>query len=108
MSLVVLLLVFRLDAMLSNRFLTPPRPVDRDYVLTWILGTVIPVAGLVCLSLVDKFKAYFFPKVVFCLGKQAADFERRQRRWSFIFGIILVGLVLNVVGGVIFAQLFNR
>lgn len=108
MTLAVLLLVFRIDAMLSNRFLTPPRQVDSDYVLTWVLATVVPLGGLISLSLVDKFKAYFFPKVVFCLGKQATEFERRQKRWSFIFSVIVVGLILNVIGSVIFAQLFSR
>lgn len=66
-------------------------------VMTIIIFSLIASIGVT--SLLDRLKNYFFPKVFFALGKQHSEFLRRQRILQFIFGAVLLSLVLEVIGG---------
>ena len=55
---------------------------------------------------IDSLRDYLFPGLFFCLGKQAEEFKRRQRVASLIFGVIILGIILEIVGGFVANLIF--
>lgn len=106
----IVLLMFRFDAWMTNRimFAEAPRPVDSAYFWQWLRGVGFWVTAFLALEVLDRIKGYFFPKVAFYLGKQAADYEKRQRWSKFVFGGVVLTLILNLVASYLFVRLWSQ
>jgi hypothetical protein len=47
--------------------------------------------------IIDRSKAYIFPRVFFQIGRQKNNFKVRQRVAYFVFGVIGLGIIINVI-----------
>ena len=52
--------------------------------------------------LIDRSRDYLFPKYFFCIGRQQKEFERRRKITYFIFGVIILGIIINIISAVIY------
>lgn len=52
----------------------------------------------------DRFREYISPRVFFCIGKQQHEFKKRQKIVHVIFGVILLGVLINIVSAIIWSS----
>jgi hypothetical protein len=55
--------------------------------------------------LIDRFKGYLFPKYFFCLGRQEKNYEKRRTISYLIFGVIILGILINIISTIISSSL---
>jgi hypothetical protein len=51
---------------------------------------------------------WLFPKIWFSIGRQQSELQRREKARGWIFGGILLALVIGVIGNLIAAALLNK
>lgn len=77
-----------------------PRPKPSAYEFNSNEGFIFAVMVAIVLIAIgaglDRIINYLFPKVFFCFGKQAAEFSRRQKITSWIFGGIIFAIILGI------------
>lgn len=70
-----------------------PLTENEAIVLLFLLLGAFAALGFVA----DRFREYFFPRMVFLAGKQVARFQRSQKILWGVFGVIGLGVVSNVI-----------
>ena len=58
-----------------------------------IWGLVILIGG----SILNKIRSYLFPTIFISIGKQVKEFKKRQNIAKLLFGVILLGVLVNLL-----------
>lgn len=62
-------------------------------ILTSILFAILFGIGYA----IDSLRDYLFPAYFFCIGRQKEEFDRRRRIGNFLFVIVFVGVLINLL-----------
>jgi hypothetical protein len=81
--------------------MTPPAPSPLTENEGFVL--VLGVTGILFLVgyLIDRSRDFLFPNCFFCIGRQRASFERRRAIAYIVFGVIILGILINIVSAFI-------
>jgi hypothetical protein len=79
---------------------TPHTSGSSNSLPEWIYLLVLVVASFVG-GCIDYIKGKFFPRVFFCIGRQAKTFRLRQAFLYLIFAVIALGIIINIVSSLI-------
>lgn len=68
---------------------------------------VLGVFGILFLAgyLIDRSRDFLFPRYFFCIGRQQKAFERRRTIAYIVFGVVILGILINIVSAFIFQPL---
>ncbi len=94
--------------LLSNTYKSSPNISIID--LINIIGFLSPVVLLyfVSINYLDKVWAWLFPRVWFDIGKQKAEFQKRAKIRSWVFGGVILALILGILASVIATLITNQ
>jgi len=51
--------------------------------------------------MIDLLRDFLFPQYFFCIGRQEKAFKKRRNIAYFIFGVIILGILINIASAVI-------
>jgi hypothetical protein len=95
------------DLIKTGRFASMDHKTPDSGEMWSVLVPILAVLGL-CLLVIEKSWSWLFPKLWFLIGRQAREFEKRERvrRWVFggVLGAILIGLLVNYLSVAFFTQ----
>lgn len=74
------------------------RANEAETFVIWIF--IIGSLFLVGIGL-DGLIGYRFPRVFFCLGRQNEEYDRRKKIFNIVFGTIMGGIILAVLGNIV-------
>lgn len=69
-------------------------------------ATVLIVGVLLIIGyMIDRSRDYLFPRYFFCIGRQLNKFKKKQNVAYTIFGIILLGIAINIASSMIWSSI---
>ena len=74
---------------------------NRSGRLSFLLLIGLPIAILTSLLALGGLGVYLYPAYVFCWGDYTKVFERRVQVRKYVFGVIVVGLIVGILASVI-------
>jgi|WetSurMetagenome_2_1015567.scaffolds.fasta_scaffold00195_28 hypothetical protein len=82
-----------------------PSPLTEGESQVLMLG-VLGILFL-CGFLIDRSRDYLFPKSFICIGRQLQSFEKRRKISYIIFGVIILGIIINIAASMLY-QPFSK
>lgn len=65
--------------------------------------TVVSIVALLVIgSILDRFRDYLFPRCFFLIGRQVKEYGQRKTISSIIFGVIILGILINIASSLIY------
>jgi hypothetical protein len=59
----------------------------------WLTG-----AALLLGAVLNRVRNFFLPRTAFCIGRQEQWYKKRQRQAKFLFGTVILGILLEILG----------
>ena len=64
---------------------------------SWIIGLLWGGILIIGGEFLNRLRGYLFPTLFIALGKQSKEFDKRKKITNIVFGVILLGILINLI-----------